>query len=102
MVEQIDISLNEVEMLSLKAARGAGLPWGLAEDVGRSARWFAQHSVPWAESLVALLGVARNGRPPLAERTGLPFLTAAFVADGAADLVDAPAARFAGVDWPIW
>ena len=33
-----DLSLNEVESLALKVARGAGYSWGLAEDVGRHGR----------------------------------------------------------------
>ena len=32
-------SLNEIQMLATKAARGAGLPWGLADEAGRAARW---------------------------------------------------------------
>lgn len=31
-------SLNEYETLALKAARGAGLPWGLAEEAGKAIR----------------------------------------------------------------
>ena len=31
-------SLNEFEALALKAARGAGLPWGLAEEAGKAVR----------------------------------------------------------------
>src|SRR5271163_2976798 len=33
-----ELSLNEVESLALKVGRGAGFPWGLAEDIGRVAR----------------------------------------------------------------
>ncbi|THF93305.1 MAG: DUF3726 domain-containing protein, partial [Sulfitobacter sp. SK025] len=29
-------SLNEIEALSRKAARGAGMSWGLAEETGQS------------------------------------------------------------------
>ncbi len=32
-------SLNEIQALATKAARGAGLPWGLADEAGRAARW---------------------------------------------------------------
>jgi len=31
----VDLSLNEVETLAAKAARGAGLSWGGAEEIGR-------------------------------------------------------------------
>ncbi|MEL7259121.1 MAG: DUF3726 domain-containing protein, partial [Pseudomonadota bacterium] len=32
-------SLNEVESLARKAARGAGYSWGLAEEAGKATRW---------------------------------------------------------------
>lgn len=49
------VSLNEVESLSLKAARGAGMSWGLAEEAAHAARWLAVCSWAWDRSLVALL-----------------------------------------------
>ena len=33
------MSLNEVDAMVRKAARGVGLSWGLAEEAGRAARW---------------------------------------------------------------
>ena len=53
----IDASLNEVEAMAAKAARGAGLSWGLCEDTGKAARWLAACGIDWAPSLVALLAV---------------------------------------------
>lgn len=32
-------SQNEIQTLAAKAARGAGLPWGVADEAGRAARW---------------------------------------------------------------
>lgn len=84
----LDLSLNEVETLAAKAARGAGLPWGVAEDAGRSAAWLAQHVGAWAESLVALL----DAPPPDAES---PLLLAGPLADGAVACVGPVAA-------PVW
>ncbi len=55
----MELSLNEVEALAQKAARGGGLAWGLADDAGRSARWLAAHGAGWARGLLALLD-----RPP--------------------------------------
>jgi hypothetical protein len=49
------VSLNEVESLSLKAARGAGMSWGLAEEAAHAARWLAACGWAWDRSLVALL-----------------------------------------------
>ena len=36
---QVSLSRNEVESLAAKAARGAGFPWGAAEEAGFSAGW---------------------------------------------------------------
>jgi hypothetical protein len=49
------VSLNEVESLSLKAARGAGMSWGLAEEAAHAARWLAARGWAWDRSLVGLL-----------------------------------------------
>lgn len=51
----IDASLNEVEGLAARAARGAGLPWGLAEETGKAARWLASCGLDWSSTLVGLL-----------------------------------------------
>ena len=37
----MNASLNEIENLCKKAARGAGLSWGVAEEAGRAARWLS-------------------------------------------------------------
>ncbi|TPI37591.1 DUF3726 domain-containing protein [Mesorhizobium sp. B3-1-9] len=55
----IDLSLNEVETLSTKAARGAGFSWGLAEDIGRAARRIAVEDDKWG---VAMLSLAENAQ----------------------------------------
>ncbi len=49
------ISLNEVEQISLKAARGAGAGWGVAEDVARATRWMAARDLDWNAPLLRLL-----------------------------------------------
>lgn len=53
--ERLDLSLNEVELLAAKAARGAGLHWGAAEDLGRAARWLAGNALDWAPPLLDFL-----------------------------------------------
>ncbi|TBX21744.1 DUF3726 domain-containing protein [Nioella sediminis] len=45
-------SLNEIEALSRKAARGAGYSWGLAEEAGRAVRWLEARDLPGAQALV--------------------------------------------------
>jgi hypothetical protein len=49
------VSLNEVESLTLKACRGAGMSWGLAEEAGRAACGLAAHGLAWDRSLVSRL-----------------------------------------------
>lgn len=48
-------SLTEIETLSRKAARGAGLSWGLAEEAGKAARWLAAAGLPGPQVLADLL-----------------------------------------------
>lgn len=38
-------SLNEIEAQAKRAARGAGLPWGMAEEAARATRWLASHDL---------------------------------------------------------
>ncbi len=44
-----DLSLNEVETLAAKAARGSGLSWGLADDVAKAARRLACAGLNWTD-----------------------------------------------------
>ncbi|WP_299141780.1 DUF3726 domain-containing protein [uncultured Tateyamaria sp.] len=48
-------SLNEIEALSKRAARGAGLPWGLAEEAGKATRCLSAWGKRGPELLAALL-----------------------------------------------
>ncbi len=60
------VSLNEIESRALKAARGAGLSWGLAEEAAAAAGWLAQQGLPWAETLAVLLaGQHATSRPQI-------------------------------------
>jgi len=52
-------TLAEIGATCLKAARGSGCPWGLAEEAGMAARILAAHGLPGAEALAALLGAPR-------------------------------------------
>ena len=61
------VSLNEIESLALKAARGAGMSWGLAEEAAAAAAWLAQQALPWAETLASVLREAHMASPPRIE-----------------------------------
>lgn len=62
------LSLNEVEALARKAARGAGYPWGVAEEAGRAVRWLSASEIDGCAALAALLvesdGIDLSGRTP--------------------------------------
>lgn len=51
----MNASLNEIESLCKKAARGAGLSWGLAEEAGRAARWLSGNGLDGPALLAAQL-----------------------------------------------
>ena len=51
----VQLSCNEVEALCLKAARGAGLSWGLAEEAGLAARWLYSRGIDGPGALLAHL-----------------------------------------------
>lgn len=55
-------SLNEVEALARKAARGAGYSWGHAEEAGRAVRWLCAQGLSGAEALAGLLDQT-DGQP---------------------------------------
>jgi hypothetical protein len=50
----MQLSHNEVQVESRKAARGAGLSWGLAEEVGQAMGWLLERGI---DALPALLDV---------------------------------------------
>ena len=53
-------SLSEIDAQCRKAARGAGCPWGLAEEAGKAARWLAARALSGPEALAALLDGPRD------------------------------------------
>ncbi len=58
------VSRNEIESLALKAARGAGMSWGLAEEASVAAGWLAEHALPWADTLASALAQAHTTSRP--------------------------------------
>ena len=48
-------SLNEIEAMGKRAARGAGLTWGLAEEAGKAVRWLTACQLPGPEMLNEIL-----------------------------------------------
>ncbi len=59
------LSCSEVEALCQKAARGAGLDWGLAEEAGFAARWLYSRGLDGPGALLAYLDRANADVPGL-------------------------------------
>ncbi|WIY24363.1 DUF3726 domain-containing protein [Parasedimentitalea psychrophila] len=56
-------SLNEVEALSKRAARGAGLDWGFAEEASKATRWLCAQDLDGCRLLSSILDAYQdNGR----------------------------------------
>ena len=49
------LSLNEVAAEAKKAARGAGYPWGIAEEAAKAVRWLCARDLDGCGALVDLL-----------------------------------------------
>jgi hypothetical protein len=106
-------SLNEIEAQLRKAARGAGLPWGLAEEAGKAARWLAMHGIDGLPASAALFE-QNDGRPydelaPM-ESEGewrasggrlCPLVAGAALADRAEQIADGRMVQLSSVAWPV-
>ncbi|MEP4195205.1 MAG: DUF3726 domain-containing protein [Aliishimia sp.] len=55
-------SLNEIAAHAKRAARGAGLSWGMAEEAARAIRWLASHDLVGPVLLADVLA-QNDGRP---------------------------------------
>ena len=106
-------SLNEIEALSRKAARGGGMSWGLAEETGKAVRWLSHYGLPGSGLLAELL--RRNDGTPYRdlapERSGevlralsgplCPIIAGALICDRADDLKQGAALRLEEVALPL-
>lgn len=112
----IDQSLNEVETTAVKAARGGGFAWGLAEEIGRAARHIARGGGNWGEALVTLLSRMEGLQPPDRARIDrwrngvddamgasplCPVRTATALLDHRV-FADLPTLRISNVALPLW
>ena len=59
--EQISWSLGETAALATKAARGAGMPWGLADETGIAVSWLHAQGIPGLAALCRYLKWRDNG-----------------------------------------
>ena len=104
------LSRNETESLCLKAARGAGFAWGLAEEAGFAAGALASEGIDGAAAILTLLTAklgqpAHSGRPDpspghwqsMAQGALCPITTGAALIDSA-PLADGPFSRETRLD----
>jgi hypothetical protein len=54
------MSQNEVAALCMKAARGAGMSWGLAEEAGFAASWLTERGIDGPRHLLAHITAAQT------------------------------------------
>ncbi len=54
-------SLNEIEAMAKRAARGGGLSWGLAEEAAKATRWLGSFGLPATTLLADMLDLG-DGR----------------------------------------
>ena len=66
----VKCSLNEVLSLAAKASRGAGLPWGLAEEAASAVHWLHEFGWPGTDLLCGCLQDFAKGAVALFD--GLP------------------------------
>ena len=59
--EQISWSLGETAALATKAARGAGMSWGLDDETGVAVSWLHAHGIPGLAALCRYLKWRDNG-----------------------------------------
>ena len=58
----VTLALSELRSLITKAARGAGLSWGLSEEAGWAAEWLARRGMPAADWATIWLSARIDGR----------------------------------------
>ncbi|MEO9515910.1 MAG: DUF3726 domain-containing protein [Paracoccaceae bacterium] len=109
----MDHSLNEIEALAKRAARGAELSWGMAEEAGKATRWLASHDLPGTDLLADLLAqndarapcesapMALDGVWTAASGTLCPLASGAALNDCAAELGMGRAIEMAQVSHPL-
>ena len=76
-------SLGETAALALKAARGAGMSWGLAEETAASVVWLHSRGLPGISALCSYLGQAAA---PQSLEGGCPIMTGCALFDGIMDV----------------
>ena len=83
-------SVSEASSLAIKAARGVGMPWGIAEEAGFALRWLTQSGAPGVTALCRYLSAYQDAlkisgadRPPETARDWIcPLRLGTAISDG--------------------
>ena len=76
-------SLGETSALALKATRGAGLSWGLAEEAAGAVAWLHERDLPGAAALCSYLGAITDDLSlRVASDAACPLLIGSALSDG--------------------
>jgi hypothetical protein len=86
-------SLGEIRALALKATRGSGMPWGLAEEASEAVTWLQARGLPGVSALCRYLNWYQLQKTLLPNWTGrliegntipyCPFVIGTAISDGA-------------------
>ena len=84
-------SLGETAALALKAARGAGMSWGLAEETAASVVWLHSRGLPGISALCSYLGQylgqhLGQAAAPQSPEGGCPIMIGCALIDGMMDV----------------
>ncbi|MEM8952264.1 MAG: DUF3726 domain-containing protein [Pseudomonadota bacterium] len=108
------VSLNEIETMGKRAARGAGLPWGIAEETGKAARWLTVRHLSRIARLAHIL--SRHDQRNEADLAPIdiddvwqarfgdlcPLIAGAALCDRAAEIADGRTIELAETAEPLW
>ena len=86
-------SIGETSALALKATRGAGLSWGLAEEAAGAVAWLHERNLPGVAALCSYLGAVAGH--PSEDNPACPLLTGSAFSDGT---ITAPSGAGARID----
>jgi hypothetical protein len=97
----MSFALNEVEAMAKRASRGAGYPWGLAEEAGKATRWLCAQQLDGCAELAKVLEAdfakSLRGHTPATleeewkgQSTLCPLGTGAILSDLAAGIAQKP------------
>ena len=55
-------SVSETSSLAIKAARGVGMPWGIAEEAGFALRWLTRNGAPGVVAICRYLSAYQRAK----------------------------------------